>query len=336
MSKINSSQVNHVYFLVDSSGSMQPHSSKVKEFCNSMIKEISTNIPNVENRVSIYTFNGRCRRDLTDGDPQFAGFDNYFASGGTALGDALGLVIDDISAVRSRADQRNRTFLVYVVTDGEDNESRTPANVIASKLSATLQQVVTLAAFIPTNSPHGEKYVRSIGVPHGNIQVWDAARGDFEHVKSVTTQSLRDYGTLRASGATSSNNLFRPNVAEVQKAVNAGQVAEFTGKVLEFDVKKEEEIAPFVIDRLNTYVKGTAYYQLTKAEKLGPSKNVLIRHRVSGKVYHGPNARSILGIPNGSAKISVDRSSNPVWDVFVQSTSLNRKLVPNTKLLILP
>ncbi len=330
--KINSSQVNHVYFVVDQSGSMTRHTSQVKNVCNALISETGDLIPGVENRVSVYTFNDTCRRALTDGDPRFAKFDDYRPFGNTAIVDSLDMVYADIQALRQRCDNRDRTFLVYLVTDGEDNSSRITIDTLKSRF-APLSNIVTVAAFVPNLV--GERYAKSLGISHGNIQIWDVNR-DFSEVKSTVTSSMREYATTRSAGQTTSSSLFRPNTAAVQKAVDSGTVAEFTQPLQFLDVSiSGVEIAPFIQSKIGNYVKGSAYYQLTKSEQLGPMKNLLIVHRISGKAYHGPNARAILGIPAGTVRISVDKTPGNVWDVFVQSTSLNRKLVGGTRVIVL-
>ena len=331
MAKVNSSQVNHVYFVVDRSGSMMMHAKNVKNVCNALISETGDLIPGVENRVSIYTFNNLTSRDLTDGDPRFASFDSFSPNGGTAINDALQMVLEDIQALRRRVDNRDRTFLVYLVTDGEDNSSRVDVSTVNFSIR-TLSDVVTVAAFVPNS--FGEKYAQRLGIHPGNVQIWDVTQ-DFAKVKDTVTSSMREYATIRSTGAKTSTGLFRPNVMEVQKAVNSGSLAEFTQPLVTLDVTHESEIEPFVKSKLGIYVKGTAYYELTKSEQLGPTKNLLIRHNVSGKVYHGPNARAILGVPSGTTRISVDRSSNAPWKVFVQSTSVNRILKPNTQLIVI-
>lgn len=307
------------------------HVKQVKNVCNALISEVGDLIPGVENRVSIYTFNFQTTRALTDGDPRFAKFDDYSPGGGTAINDALHMVYEDIKSLRQRIDSRDRTFLVYLVTDGDDNSSRISKEICKAGLRS-LSDVVTVAAFVP--DALGDRYAQSLGIERGNIQIWDVNQ-DFSQVKDTVTSSMREYATVRTSGAKTSTGLFRPNVTEVQKAVDSGSLAEFTQPLVTLDVTRNTEIEPFVKEKLGVYVKGTAYYQLTKSEQLGPTKNLLIRHNISGKVYHGPNARAILGVPSGTTRISVDRSANAPWKVFVQSTSVNRILLHGTQLIVI-
>jgi hypothetical protein len=79
------------------------------------------------------------------------------------------------------------------------------------------------------------------------------------------------------------------------------------------------------------YRKGSAFYQLTKRETIQASKQIAIRGAKG--VYTGAAARQLLGLPDYEVK--VDPAHHKDYDVFVQSTSVNRNLMPNTQVLVL-
>jgi hypothetical protein len=81
------------------------------------------------------------------------------------------------------------------------------------------------------------------------------------------------------------------------------------------------------------YELGKAYYQLTKSEKIQPQKHICVMEKKTKKVYAGSYARDLLGLP--ATEVKVSPQTNPEFDVFVQSTSINRKLVPGTRLLVM-
>jgi hypothetical protein len=82
------------------------------------------------------------------------------------------------------------------------------------------------------------------------------------------------------------------------------------------------------------YRTGSAFYELTKTESIQASKQLAVMDkRTFGGVYTGPQARQVLGLPD--YEIRVTPSQHPDYDIFVQSTSVNRKLVPSTRLLVL-
>ncbi|HEY5446665.1 MAG TPA: hypothetical protein VIJ87_19825, partial [Pyrinomonadaceae bacterium] len=80
------------------------------------------------------------------------------------------------------------------------------------------------------------------------------------------------------------------------------------------------------------YSKGMGYYQLTKTENIQPQKSIIVVEKSTGKAYGGQNARDLIGLPSHTVRVKPDY--NPDYDIFVQSTSINRNLMPNTRLLI--
>jgi hypothetical protein len=77
---------------------------------------------------------------------------------------------------------------------------------------------------------------------------------------------------------------------------------------------------------------GSAFYELVKPEKVQGKKQVMIRERQSGKVYSGHEARQLLNLPPYEVKVAA--VDHPNYDIFVQSTSVNRKLVPGQEVIV--
>jgi hypothetical protein len=101
-----------------------------------------------------------------------------------------------------------------------------------------------------------------------------------------------------------------------------------------YTVTAEEEISDFVERKTRKlYVRGSAYYQLTKNEIVQPNKKVLIMEKGKRAIYGGVEAREMIGLPDG-AKAKVTPGNHANYDIFVQSTSSNRKLVRGTKLIV--
>lgn len=92
------------------------------------------------------------------------------------------------------------------------------------------------------------------------------------------------------------------------------------------------DIKSFVQSTGARFQKGKGFYELTKSEEVQESKEVVLRHKKSGDMFTGKEARQLINLPYGSrGKVKPDRSFE--YDVFVQSTSVNRKLVPDTRFL---
>lgn len=89
-------------------------------------------------------------------------------------------------------------------------------------------------------------------------------------------------------------------------------------------VKEKVSIKKFVEDNGLEFSKGSGYYQLTKPETV----------QEGGWQHHlWRSSQGSLGIKTSSKKFSLDLSSVPDFDVFVQSTSVNRVLLPDTEFL---
>ena len=72
-----------------------------------------------------------------------------------------------------------------------------------------------------------------------------------------------------------------------------------------------------------------------KKNKLQDAKNkrMINADATLKAVFGGTDARSVLGIPEGQ-NLKIKPGNHGNFDIFVQSTSLNRKLVRGTKLLV--
>ena len=111
------------------------------------------------------------------------------------------------------------------------------------------------------------------------------------------------------------------------------------------DISKEVDV--YRVDKINdgvqikdfvqaqgvAFTKGCAFYQLSKTETVQDYKQIAIRDKISGAVYSGFAARDMLGLPHhGEVKLAPGQHGQ--YDIFVQSTSVNRKLVEGTNLMI--
>ena len=107
-----------------------------------------------------------------------------------------------------------------------------------------------------------------------------------------------------------------------------------TKHLKEFLVSAKSPIKKFVEQLGLDFVKGNAFYQLTKKETIQNYKSIVAKRKSDGNMISGEELREVLKIPKDSVKkITVDHDDIPDFDIFVQSTSYNRVLLPNTKFL---
>lgn len=81
------------------------------------------------------------------------------------------------------------------------------------------------------------------------------------------------------------------------------------------------------------YVKGCAFYQLTKPELVQKHKDLMVKEKTGRVLYGGQEVRKVLGLPEfQDGKVTPGNHAN--YDVFVQSTANNRKLVRGTTVMV--
>jgi len=75
-----------------------------------------------------------------------------------------------------------------------------------------------------------------------------------------------------------------------------------------------------------TFVRGTIYYELVKQELVQGTKEVIVLDEANDRLYTGRWARELLRLPTHDADVKIRPRHVHGYRVFVQSTSVNRKL----------
>lgn len=105
------------------------------------------------------------------------------------------------------------------------------------------------------------------------------------------------------------------------------------GRFQILDVETDSVIRDFVNDHDLVFAPGKGFYEFTKRETIQDKKEIVIRNKVTGDMFTGSAARKLLNIPLGMGKSKISPKHGDKYDVFVQSTSYNRKLVGGTRFL---
>lgn len=259
----------------------------------------------------------------------------YRADGrSTPLFDSIGDLISQFESLPD-ADDPDVTFLVMAITDGHENDSRIwSASVLSKKIKQL--QATDRWTFV-FRVPRGEKknMVR-LGFHEGNILEWEQSGAGMAASTISTQTAFSNYYSARAIGATSTDK-FYADIASVSLNEVKSTLTDISSEVDVYVVGPENdgvEIRDFVEAQGYRYVKGCAFYQLSKTETIQSYKQIAIRDKTSGAVYSGAAARDLLGVPHtGEIKLSPGRHGQ--YEIFIQSTSVNRKLFNGTNLMII-
>jgi hypothetical protein len=326
--------INHVVFVVDQSGSMGHLTSETVRVFDNQVKYLAQRSQelNQETRVSVYVFNREVRCLVYDMDvmrlPSLKG--HYSPNGSTALIKGVTTAIDELG--QTATIHGDHAFLIYTLTDGQETENRYGGPALASKIKS-LPENWTLAVLVPNSQSVFE--AKNYGFPAQNIAVWETTSEGAKEVDNVITRSVNNFMVGRSTGSRGTKNLFQIDTANLTPRVLSNKLDELSGgEYLLLNVRRDEVIKPFVESwTTKSYVPGSSYYQLVKKEKIQPYKQVCIQNRRNGKVYSGSKARQMLGL--GNSEVTATPGSYGDFDVYVQSTSVNRKLPAGTKLIVL-
>ena len=98
-----------------------------------------------------------------------------------------------------------------------------------------------------------------------------------------------------------------------------------------------EAIKDFVERRSRKdYVVGSAFYQLVKTETIQANKRICLRTVPDGRLFSGnlDEVRGVLGLPAGG-DIKVAPGEIKDFVVFIESTSVNRNIIPGQEVLVM-
>lgn len=339
---------NEVIFVIDSSGSMRhcwnTAQKKLAEVAKNAGEE-SKNIGQTTN-ISVLNFSNNSHWDCKSVVPETAAAcieRTAFQNGGTALNDAIAAALDYASTVEANAD----AVLVAIITDGDENESRkyprgtwlnkdgfaAIANMIGRK-QGTGKYTVSFMG--PPGSK--QRLCAQYSVPEGNVVEWENSERGTVQATQTLGASMNGYYATRSTGATKTESFVKEttDLSKVSETKVAQKLNNVSDEYKVLTVAKQAVIKEFIEEKTKKpYALGTCYFQLMKPEKVQAGKEIMVMVKTganAGELYAGPQARTVLGIPNENVKLTPGNHSN--FEVFIQSTSVNRILPLGTKVLV--
>jgi uncharacterized protein YegL len=334
---------NRIALVIDASSSMQGFRYDVPRVVNEQVAEIKKNAAKLGQPTSltIYSFADSVHELGHYEDVfTFRAFDGYVPSGNTAMFDGIGSAITDFQRSAFNTDP-NTSFLIVVVTDGEENRSRNFSKASLTTLMRDVERTDrwTFAFSVPRG---GRATLRTFGIPDGNIQEWEQTGAGLESMSRATVSGLGSYYGARSAGLKRVSNFFEPDMTQVSRRA-IQRLDDLSRNFHAWNVDAASPIREFVEGKLaqqpslarqvgSSYQIGRGYYQLTKAEEVQAGKDFVILDKNTNALYGGDQARQLIGCPmNTSFKIKPGNLAN--YEIYIKSTSVNRKLVPNTKVL---
>ena len=319
---------------------MMRHRREVVKVADEQIRHLATKSEEMsqETRVSIYRFH-RQQVDCLIFDMDVCRLpsikDLYTADGGTPLIDAVVKSQQDLATTSQI--YGDHAFLTFVLTDGQENTSLNTAKAMNLLMLNAAENWTT--GFLVPDKYCADYLAVQCGIDRDSIMTWDitSAAGMCEVGKTIT-DTTTSYMTSRSQGLRGTKSLFTTcamGAANVNaKTVQATLTPMHHNDYQLHDVKEKMYIADFVAKLGLFYLVGRGFYHFTKPETIQGGKEIVVVDKVTGQAYGGVGARQLIGLQWGvEAKVKAD--DNPAYDIFVQSHSVNRNLIPGQKFLLM-
>lgn len=258
---------------------------------------------------------------------------------GTPMIESVFELIKIMSSVPD-ANDSNVSFLVMVTTDGQETEDRHRGRELAAEIRR-LQATDRWTFVFRVPKQGGVQELQRLGMMIQGVNVfeWDTTEKGVQTSTRANNEAFTDYFSQRSTGMKRTSR-FYANAADVSVDDARKALIDVSNEVQFLDVSAADVgklIRPFAEAKLGEpMVRGGAFYQLVKLEpRVQANKRIAIRDKSTGTVFAGDAARQMLALPTvGTVRLAPDDLGE--WDVFIQSTSVNRKLDANTKLMYWP
>lgn len=352
-----------VVFTFDTTGSMAPALTQVRRDVTNTVKRLFKDIPNL--RVGIGCHGDYCDArstyvtkwlDLTTDQERITRFINDTPStGGGDSPECYELVLHE---ARSLSWGSGRTKVLAMIGDDEPHPPSYPMNT--KKIDWRNEAGLLKEAGVNVYAVQCLGYRHSRSFWAGLAKATDGLHLELDQFASVRDlimaicykqnaandagvglkqldNEVRSRGDMsRSVDAIFAILLGRDTAKEMKKA---DLTAVPGGRFQVLYVDRDTDIKSFVEKQGLRFRKGRGFYQWTKKETVQGYKEILLRSKATGDFFEGTRARDLMGLPpqteKGSSSANIDLRPEKLAEyvAFVQSTSVNRRLIGGTYFL---
>ncbi len=339
-----------VVFSFDTTGSMYPCLTQVRRKIKQTVTRLAEEIPGI--RIGVIAHGDYCDRnstyvtrrcDLTgDVDLLCKFVETAAPTGGGDSPECYELVLREARALSWGKDATKA--LVLIGDDVPHPPAYTPDKINwRTEVDKLAEMGVPVYGVQALNRPHATAFYKELAEKSGGFHI---ALDQFAYItdmvlavcyKQASDTQLQSYEQeVKTQGRMSRglNRMFSTmlNRALSAEASEADLHAVAPGRFQVLDVDKDVAIKAFVEENGLGFKKGRGFYEFTKTETIQGYKEVVLMDRATGDLFEGERARELLGLPAGETA-RIRPASLEKYAVFVQSTSVNRKLTKGMRFL---
>lgn len=339
-----------VVFSFDTTGSMYPCLTQVRRKIQNTVNRLFAEIPGI--RIGIIAHGDYCdaassyvtkHLDLTSNSPAICNFiQNVEATGGGDAPECYELVLHEAQSL-SWTRQATKVF-VLIGDDLPHSPNSNPKKLNwRTELDKLANMEIPVYGVQALNRAHATPFYTELAHKSGGFHL---SLDQFAYItdmvlaicyKQASEEKLLDYQAeiisdrrMNRSLDKMFNTMLKREGSSYFTTTDLRAVSPGRFQVLEID--KDIAIRAFVLENGLNFKKGRGFYEFTKSETIQAYKEIILMDRETGDLFEGEKAREILGIPEG-ANVRIKPNNLEKYIVFVQSTSVNRKLMGNTRFL---
>ena len=185
-----------------------------------------------------------------------------------------------------------------------------------------------------------ELKVSGSGVTHGMQQIFDVMLGkkSTEEVEAEN-ETKYNYSSSYSSSHSSSHSSGRVGRKATSTGLETLAESDFVlkpsppSRFQVLNVTNDEDIMTFSANNGLTFERGKGFYHFTKPELIQKNKEIVLREKSTGDFFEGNMCRKMLNLITYDENKRIKPTDFPQYDIFIQSTSLNRKLMGGSKFL---
>ena len=336
----------------DTTGSMYPCLTQVRSNVRTLIRELFTEIPGIRVGIIAHGDYGdeyvTKHTNLSTNQEELCRFvETVAGTGGSDWEECYELVLREAHTKVSWTPTSRKALVM--IGDAVPHAPLSPRNapkidwrVEAAELVRKGVSIYSVQALGGREA--GQKFWQPLAHETGGIHLsLDQFSHAKEYIKAIClhTQSQEAVQTFRTTLQSEGRmnrslhgmfaTLLRDETAYGGEDHGLTPVAPSRFQVLEVGAEKVS-IKQFATDNGLTFKVGRGFYEFTKPEVITDKKEVVLMSRRTGDMFTGDEASRRIGVgSSGSSRLKP--ADLEQWRVFVQSTSANRVLMPNTGFL---
>lgn len=339
-----------VVFSFDTTGSMYPCLTQVRRRVKETVTRLLRDIPGM--RIGIIAHGDYCDKgstyvtkhlDLSDDAAKIVKFvETVEATGGGDLPECYELVLHEAQSLKWLP--HTKKAFVLIGDDVPHGPAQNPGKINWRDEVAKLGGMgVPVYGVQCLNRKHATKFYEELAHKSGGYHVsLDQFASITDLIIAICYQQqgpaqLQGYeqevikqGRMNRGLNKVFDTILKRKPAATMPAADLRAVA--PGRFQVLDVDRDCSIKDFVTDNGLAFKKGRGFYEFTKTETIQGYKEIIVLDKKTGDQFEGPVAREMLGLPEDSTA-RIKPTSLDKYTVFVQSTSVNRKLIGGTKFL---